>query len=584
MSYRKKADPNQDYIKKGFANWLAQVCTMLLTKFFYVVAGRGSAKTTDMQAERLLEMVYDMPGAPVCWVSDTYTNLTKNVLPTLLEALEAKGFREGIHYVMGKQAPEFTEAQKLNIDPQYREHFWKPFNKIVRFQHTIIFFTGFNITFGSLDRPASLAGRSYVHIFGDEVKYFKDSKIANLLKAVRGYKAKYGNSVFYRGHTFTTDMPDTSRVGEYDWILKIGGRMRKPALMLVLRAAFIMNDALNELLAAKERGKTEDIIKKKRVYETWADRWVRARMAADASTFFFIASSYVNVDILGTEWFDDSQASELGDHRTAVLSMRAGLVGGDRFYANITPAHFYMDGNEEYWSEQFGLRDEEDSRILKYINHNKALDGGLDVGNMMSLTIAQYDGKKYYRCLKFHYTLSPEWLADLAQKFRDYHKHQQVKVLNLHYDRAANNYKKAGQDLASQFKKAVEYVEIDGKPERTGWRVILMSEGAGNIGQNEEYAFMQTLLSGTNYRLPNVIIDFYNCKPLRCSLELTKTIKNSKGFVVKDKRTEKLPIKRLPLESSNPSDSFKYLIMTKQNRKLAVAKTRQNAGEASVRG
>jgi hypothetical protein len=28
-----------------------------------MVSGRGSAKTTDIQVERLIEMIYDMPGA-----------------------------------------------------------------------------------------------------------------------------------------------------------------------------------------------------------------------------------------------------------------------------------------------------------------------------------------------------------------------------------------------------------------------------------------------------------------------------------------------------------------------------------------
>jgi len=335
MSWRKKADPDKPYVKKNFANWLAQVAMLLLPKFFYVIAGRGSGKTTDLQAERLIEMVYDMPGAPVVWVSDTYTNLYKNVLPTLLEALEKKGFIEGIHYEIGKAPKEYTEAQKANLDPKIRKYFWKPFNKLASYKNTLIFFTGLNVRFGSLDKPASLAGSSYVHVFGDEVKYFKEAKIANLLKAVRGYRDTYGHSVFYRGHTFTTDMPNTANIGEYDWILKQGSRMRKIGLMLILKAAFIMNEIMGELLAAKDAKNTEEVIKKKRSYERWAERWTQARLSEDGSTFFYIASSYVNVDVLSPEWFDDAIATDLGDLNTAVLSMRAGLESGDRFYSNL---------------------------------------------------------------------------------------------------------------------------------------------------------------------------------------------------------------------------------------------------------
>lgn len=587
MSSRKKANTNKEYVKKGFANWFSQLCAMIMTRYFYIIAGRGSAKTTDLQVERLIAMMYDMPGAPVCWVADTYANLQKNVLRTVLDGLEAKGYREGVHYVLGKCPPSYTAADKANLDPSLREHFWKPFNRLGTYKHTLIFFTGFNVTFGSLDRPASLAGNSYVHAFGDEVKYFKESKIANLLKAIRGYRAKYGNSVFYRGHTFTTDMPNTANIGEHDWILKMGSRINKKALMVVLKTAFIVNECLNELLAAKQSRKTEEIIKKQRTYNRWLERWIAARLFKDAHTFFYIASSYVNVDILTPEWFEDALASNMGDYYAAVLSILDGTASGDRFYANLQDKHFFEDGIDEKKAERFGILDEEDSSILRYLDHDKPLDAGMDFGNMNSLTVFQEDSKKNYRALKFHYTLSPDWLRELADNFRKYHAPQRNKILYLNYDRAANNYKKAKQDLASQFKACMEYEkdnEDGSRGKRTGWKVILMSEGQGNIGSNEEYNFMQELFGGNNRRLPRVLIDKYQCKPLKCSMESALTKKNSKGLIEKDKKSEKLkPIHRLVLESTNPSDSFKYGLMTKLNRKLLRAKKTSSTGEMTIR-
>jgi hypothetical protein len=200
---------------------------------------------------------------------------------------------------------------------------------------------------------------------------------------------------------------------------------------------------------------------------------------------------------------------------------------------------------------------------------------------MISLVLAQ-DVQGKYRCTKFLYTLSPEWIREIADKFLSFYAPQQEKTLNLYYDRAANNYKKAGQDLATQFKRAIE---IDGEGKRTGWRCILMSEGQGNIPMNEEYGFMMELLSGNNKKMPKVAIDFYHCKPIRCSLELAPAkIKESGGkkIVVKVKKSESLPIHRLPLESTNPSDSFKYLMMRRTWRNL-VHKREVYTGTASVR-
>ena len=53
---------------------------------------------------------------------------------------------------------------------------------------------------------------------------------------------KYGDSVYYRGQTFTTDMPNINNVGEYDWILKQASRMKKESVMNILKVAVVMNE------------------------------------------------------------------------------------------------------------------------------------------------------------------------------------------------------------------------------------------------------------------------------------------------------------------------------------------------------
>lgn len=586
MAWRPKLKYTKD-VSIAFANWIAQFAALVLPRFLYMVLGRGSAKTTEVVVERLTEMVYDMPGAPIVWVSDTYSNLQKNVLPSVLEGLERKGFREGIHYVLGKQIPEFTEAEKEDLPEYIREHFWKPYNKIVSYKHTMIFFTGLNITFGSLDRPASLAGRSYVHVIGDEVKYFPEYKIANLLKAVRGFAVKYGKSVFYRGHTFTTDMPNTKNIGEYDWILKQVNKMKKSAVLRILRAAFILNECIQERIYFQQRNDLEEVAKKLRTEERWRERWKATRMHKDGQTLFFIASSLVNIDILTPEWFSDAIQTDLGDVDTAILSLKPSLESGQRFYANIGERHFYEDGIDPLWAERFGITDTADCRELRYLNRKRAIDIGMDFGNMMSMCIAQMNTKQNeYRVLKFMYTLSPDWIPNLAANFLEYFDKHEERTINMYYDRSGNNLKKAGVDYASQLKRAIEY-KSDGKT-RTGWRVNLMSLNQGNIGQAEEYGFMQDLFSGANRKLPKIRIDRYQCKPLKASLELAKTkIRTSKGgakVTTKDKTSEQFPIHRLPLESTNPSDSFKYLMMRREWRALVRAKSNSGIMDSGTVG
>lgn len=566
-------------LKKTFANWVAQLSQMTLTRYFYGVLGRGSAKTTEIQADRFINMAFDMPGAPVVWVSDTYANLQKNVLPSLLEGLERKGYRQGIHYVVGVKPPEYSEAEKADLPEHIRRFFWKPYNKLATYKHTLIFFTGFNVTFGSLDRPASLAGRSYVHVFGDEAKYFPEHKIANIFKANRGYRIQYGHSVFYLGHTLTTDMPNTAHIGEYDWILKLASKMNKSAVLRVLKAAIILNEARKETLYYAKRGDREQAILKSRTEARWMERWIKARLHPDAHTLFFIASSLVNIDILTEQWFSDAVQSDLGDVETAILSLKPSLSSGDRFYANIDAKHFYQDGISTIWAEKLGILDTEDCRLLQFLDRSKEIDLGMDFGNMISMCIAQ-EGPKYYRVLKFMYVLPPHWIREIADMFLQYFAPHSNKTINLYYDRAANSYAKSGQDQASAMKHALEF-DADGK--RTGWVVRLMSLRQGNIPQNEEYIFMQELLSESNKAMPKVRIDQYQCKQLKASLEDARTKVDPKtGYVHKDKKSEKLPFERLPMESTNPSDSFKYLMMRLVWRRLVNKHLRTSIQDTTI--
>lgn len=589
MAYRKKVKEEETELTSvQYQNKMAQVISLVGARRTFVHLGRGSAKTTDVQCERLIDLMFDMPGAPVVWVASTFSDLLSNILPAVLEGLERKGFVEGVHYVVEQKPPTFTEKEKENLPDWLKPHFWTPYNKLATYKRTIIFFTGLNIRFGSLDRPSSLAGGSFVFVLGDEGKYFDPVKIANLLKANRGYFAEYGHCVFYRGVMFTSDLADTSHIGEYDWMEKEATNMNIEASLLVLRAGLVYNEALHEYVAAKEKWirtkSMADLIDCKNKLKTanrWKMRWIIARKRPDAATFYVRASSYVNADILTAEWFSDAIASGLPDVKTAILSLRPTLSNGDRFYSNLQEHHFYFDGIDEKAYDTFSLRDTEDCRVLKYLDTNAPLRAGVDFGNMCSMSIAQpgkEDGRDVFRVLKFIYTLAPDYLKELGEKFRRYFAPHNRKVLKLYYDRAGNSYKEVKKDQISELKAAIEY-DSDGR--RTGWTVQLMSLNQGNLRQSEEYYFMQIFMSGRNPQLPLLRIDAYACKNLKQSLQLART-KVKDGIVFKDKSSERLPISDLPTQSTNPSDSFKYLMMTPEFRRIVKHKSSAVPGNIDI--
>lgn len=542
---------NRDDVEVRYSNWLAQAMAIAMPKDLYAILGRAASKTTDFVSQRLQEIVYDLPGAPGAFVSDTYANLHKNVIPSLQEGLRMHGWEEDIHYVINKEPPAEWKSRMYNIMSS-----WK---------NTMVFFNGFNITFISLDRPAIGAGRSYVVVFGDEVKYFPEVRIANLLKAVRGYRAKYGECAFYRSQTFTTDMPDPNRIGEHDWILKMSKKNDKQKILDLLQVGFVFNETKKEYAASldgKNKRKTE--LAKKNM-ERWEKRWNRLR--GDVS-LFVIASSFVNVDVLGLDWFDEEFSVGLEGVLTNILCIIPKLSAAARFYSNLADRHFFDDGNDNDYLDTLPFGMDPDCRILRYLDRNQPIEAGLDIGNTLWMVFGQQKGNTY-RILKELYTLPPSYIREMADEFVRFFAPHRRKILKLYYDRAANNFAKIGQDVATQMKKAIE-VDADGN--RTGWSVQLMSIGQGNIGSNVEYNFMMELMSGRNKKLPVLLIDRTNCPCLKAQLEkaAAKTSSGTRmqGLVVKQKKSDGLPIHRLPRESTNFTDSFKYLLCRKGWLKL----------------
>lgn len=565
---RKKNVKITNDVEVRYANWMAQFIAILMPWSLYWIAGRASAKTVQVLAERVQAVAQDCPGAPFAWVADTYSDLHKNVIPSLIDGLNLLGWKLGVHYVVNERPPQEWCDRMYNICTDWR--------------NTMTFYTGFNFTFISLDRPAIGAGRSYVGVFGDEVKYFPEEKFTNLLKAVRGFRVKYGDSVWYRSRTLTTDMPNPNHLGEYDWILKLAKQNDRKKILMLARCGFVYNETKREYVAAMQRYEAvkqasrtdkslatkvttaeKQMVNARRVMERWEKRWVFCRRNV---SFFFISSSFVNADILGEDWFSDEFSEALEGMHCNILSIIPKLEASQMFYCNLAMRHFYADGFLNEVIEQHPTGWEEDCSVLRYLNVNRPLEAGMDSGNMLSMVFGQRDGR-VMRVLKELYTLPPQSVRELADKFIAYFRPHKRKMLKLYYDRSMNNYKKVSADMATQIKKNIE---TDAEGKRTGWTVQLMSLGQGNIGSNLEYRFFMDLLAGnladTLYTLQ---IDQYNCANLKSEMEVTGTVVKSQGrdgggMIVKEKTGDKLPTARLPKESTNLTDALKYFILRKE--------------------
>lgn len=528
-----------DSVAVKYGSELQVLVDWIDTTNLIAVAGRGTAKSTVIIAQRSFKAVNLMPGAPLGIVADTYTNLVNNIMPAVENGWRLRGWIEGIHYIKCRRPPESWRLKCSIIVNDYK--------------HVYTFYNGSVLFLGSLDSPSLMAGKSLVHLFFDEAKYASDERAARVLPILRGDAITYGHCYLYGGVTITTDMPDVTE-GEYDWYFRYAGEMDPDRIITIIQAASLHNGYLMKLLRANssarpDAAKIARLERKVAYYENALNKLRKGQ------TYFTCLSSFANIDILTVDYARRLLGGGLEIHEflKSVVSMRPGVKRSARFYVLFSDEHKYLDGTI---SGEAAFHSGE----LRYLDPSRPLDGGMDFGNMNSLVIAQ-DDNRYYRVHKNFYVIPPESLRELADQFLSFFSAHECKTLYLYYDRAGNAGQRTKEDKAGKIKDAIEY---DAAGNRTGWNVVLMSRKQSVIHQDAEYNFMLELMGGKNPALPLLLVDANNCAEMVSSIEGARQEVKYRGnakVVAKVKKTEKLDIKKLPRLSTNFSDAFKYLMM-----------------------
>ena len=329
---------------------------------------------------------------------------------------------------------------------------------------------------------------------------------------------------------------------------------------LALRTGLVLNEIKLEMVNAVQANNKKEVSRLLKQYERWYEKWVATRQDL---TLFYVVSTLAAADIHTPEYFY-SQLDSLGpeEFKSAILSLKVDIKQGEKFYSHLGEHHFYDDGiNTYFYKDKYSLTDtiQESSLALRYVDHNKKMECGIDFGDMISMVTGQHRGNYIY-CLKDFHTLAPESSRELGKQFVNFYKNHKRKELDMYYDRSGNQYRKLKRDWASEVKRSIEYV--DGS--KTGWTVNLKNVGQGNITQEEEFNFARQLMGEAEKELPKLKIDTFGCKHLKSSLELTKTVvktdANGTKRIYKDKSSEKLPLASRPMFSTNFSDAFKYFI------------------------
>lgn len=542
-------DEQIDWAQEYYMNMAQLRATLIDPNVLIAEIARAGGKTEGVMGPRILRVSDAMPRELAFLVHKTYAALLSNIVPNLLSYFNKpilNGQRcmleEGIDYVIG--------TAKLP------KHFSRPRYPIHYPRHSIVLRNGFNMQLVSSDQPDSVAGRSGVHAFIEEMKHNKGEKLkTRLFPALRGSDNRdVRNHHLYQG---ITGVSDTARVdlGEDNWFEEYESNMNIDLINEIASVAKPVNDAMvikihfekfQEEVKAKRRNISEltplypQYEKALKTLYLHQDRLRRMRTQA---SYYMRASSFVNKDFLGQKFFKTQlETLDMEEFLTAICAIRIRAVV-DRFFANYVPkVHQFSDSykNDMLLKVELMGGFRITAGYLKYYNPDDELLLGYDPGKFQSLTVSQE--KRFgeeVRTIKEFTCYSPADQTHLALEFYNFFGDDaRNKHLKLYYDRAGNKTKEELEQITTDARL------MKAELERYGFYVELMNEGQPTIYYWQQKKLLDYIFSNKFAAFPRPYICENQCPNLCSSIMLSPMKKTIDGKIELDKTSEKkIPMK-----------------------------------------
>lgn len=508
-----------------------------------VEVARAGGKTEGVFGPRIIKVADSMPGELGFLVHKTYTALFTNIWPNI-QAYFSRPIQNGRRTMLEYGVDYIVGEAKIPT------HFKRPRYPIAYPKHSILFRDGFHLQLVSSDQPESVAGRSGVHAFIEEMKHQKGEKLkTRLFPSLRGSSAAIRNCQYYQG---ITGVSDTARVdlGEDNWFEEYEKNVCAEIVDEIVTVAIHVNQAMALMYKADAMAREEknpvaleilrkEIEKHRRTIALWQPRLADMRRNA---TYYIRASSFVNKDILGPKFFKTQLDSlDIDEFLTAICAIRKKAVV-DRFFANYNPKKHQFTDSYKYASimrmdlkEHFRLT----SFYLKYYTPTDELILGYDPGHFSSLVAAQEKKQgTELRILKEFTCYYPHQQPELAKAFYEFFgSDAKNKHIKLYYDRAGNKKKEEFEQITTDARILKRELES------YGFSVELMNEGQSVIYYWQQFKLLLLLFGEQSNAFPRVQICENEC-PNLCSSIMLSPRKKTEGKIELDKSSEtKVPIK-----------------------------------------
>lgn len=494
--------------------------------------GRGSGKTTEMFAPRLVRVSYDMPRSIMLLITPTYTFAIDTLVPGITTYLE-KHYARGVQYEIGKEPPK---------------HFKRPYAQIANWKHTISFAWGTVVQFASIDRPESMIGKSVVHIFVDEILRIDETDfIERALPTLREDRELFGKSHYFGGITCFSSTPNFEN--DHDWWLKWQENVNPEAIEELQYVAYRIMTAHAELIDLQNQlmkctsDKAISIMNRIKKLQHFINNWTLKindqRKKEKYSWYYIKGSSFSNLGILGIDYIKRQMqggVSNFDKFKLSILGIRPSRVK-EMFFARFTKKHIFKDSYtyaNGYDQNTVAGEYKHTSADLRYCDASKPIILGFDPGNFMSVVAAQ-ERPGECRVIKNFWCITPQSHFEMAAQIEEFFKPHKYKVIKLYYDRAGNQRKK---DYENNPKGKTDAAILKRCLEDLGWRVELMNIDQRTIEHWEHYLLLDLLFGEREKKAPKIKICQFECEQLISCIYMSP-IKREKGSGIElDKSSE----------------------------------------------
>ncbi len=479
-----------------------------------VLASRRFGKSEGIIMPRLLQCAQTMPRSAGAIVARTYKQALTRTLPATLHALQRLGYKEGVHYYIGRKAPKSTG-------------FAEPYIKPATWEYSIHWYNGSITHLISQDVPFSSNSLTLDYIIGDEAKTLKRDKLENEVLLANSGLHYFKENPLHTGYTFVSDMPTTN---QGKWLFNENDNMDIELLT-------VLHGLINQYYVYSQTHQTTKI------------KNTLSRLASEIDLFRKELTLYAeysiieNLEIVGERYIRDMHRSLTPFiFRTSVLTQRTNFSEG-AFYPALNPEkHYYVAFDNSYLNKFRSVSGDIDiNTAADYIfdcnqdtdiDYSKPLLIAADTNiNINWIVVGQADYEtNTLNVLKSFWLKHPAMLTEVCKLFLKYYAPLPSKDVIFYYDQTFLQ-GRSGINAESFYESIIRVLRDN------GWNVIGKYVGVA-MRHDLKYKEIGDALKGQRGLLPK--FNQPNNKTLMEAMERTGTKVTSLGWG-KDKSQEKNP-------------------------------------------